>query len=83
VRTALASSTSFGRSSLLALGIPDESSFLRAACARVRRHLAALAIHGEQVVEVEREALFLMAARTWSAFWRMNWMSSMGASRGE
>ena len=29
-----------------------------------------------------RSRLFVMAARTWSAFWRMNWMSSMTYPRG-
>ena len=79
VRTCLASSTSFGRSSLVALGICAESSFLRARfCSSVvvasRRSLSAESSSSRS----SERRLFAMAARTTSAFCRMNWISSIG-----
>ena len=58
VRICLASSTSFGRSSLVAFGISADSSFLPGALLLERRRgVATLAVGAQQRVEVEVEPL--------------------------
>ena len=72
-----------GRSSLLALGMSADELVLARALLLERGVASRRSLSAARSSSRSRSRrLFLMAARTRSAFWRMNWMSSMGTAAG-